>query len=125
MHFPKKHTAVYISDRFLNAHIDFGVCSKDVEGRIPESEEALRCDKLAYFGMEPPLDRPVLTSDCGSDVSVGTKTRQPLGLELLCVSLSEHSYAISSETSLHTEVCGTLGGVGPQVLQEQVFMDGV
>ena len=27
--------------------------------------------------------------------------------------------------SLHAEFCGTLGGVGLQVLQEQVFMDGV
>ena len=41
--------------------------------RIPESEETLRCDKLVYFGMEPKLDRPVLTSDCGSDVSPGAK----------------------------------------------------
>ena len=29
------------------------------------------------------------------------------------MSLLEHSCAISSETSLHTEVCGTLGGVEP------------
>ena len=63
MHFPKKHTATNISDRLLNACIDFGVWPKDAEGRIPESEETLRCDKLAYFGMEPPLDRPILTSD--------------------------------------------------------------
>ena len=41
------------------------------------------------------------------------------------MALLEHIYAITSETSLHTKVCGTLGGVGPQVLQEQVFMDGV
>ena len=40
------------------------------------------------------------------------------------MSLPKHSYAISSETSLHTEVYGTIGGVGPQVLLEQVFMDG-
>ena len=67
--FPKKHTGANISDRLLNKRFDFGVWPKDAEGRIPESEKALRCDKLAYFGMEPPLDRPVLTSDCGSDVS--------------------------------------------------------
>ena len=73
MHFPEKHTAANISDRLLNARIDFGVWPKDAEGRIPESEEALRCNKLAYFGMEPPLDRPVLTSDCGSDVSAGAE----------------------------------------------------
>ena len=73
MHFPKKHTAANISDRLLSACIDFGVWPKDAEGRIPKSEEALRCEKLAYFEMEPPLDRPVLTSDCGRDVYVGVE----------------------------------------------------
>ena len=73
MHFHKKNTAANISDRLLNAQIDFGVWPKDAEGRIPKGEEALRCDKLAYFGMEPPLDIEVLTSDCGSDVSAGAE----------------------------------------------------
>ena len=73
MHFPEKHTTVNISDRLLNARIDFGVWPKDAEGRIRKSEEALRCEKLVYFGMKPPLDRPVVASDCGSDVSVGVE----------------------------------------------------
>ena len=68
-----KNTTSNISDRFLNARIDFGVLPKNAEARIPKSEEALRCNKFAYFGMEPPLDRPVLTSDCGSDVSTGVE----------------------------------------------------
>ena len=68
MHFSEEHTAANISDRLLNSCIDFGVWPKDVEGRIPESEEALRCKKLAHFGVEPPLGRLVLTSDCGSYV---------------------------------------------------------
>ena len=71
MHVPKKHAAANISDRLLNAHIDFDLWPKDARGRIPESEEALRCEKLAYFGLELPLDRLVLTSDCGRDVSAG------------------------------------------------------
>ena len=70
MHFPKKHTATNISDRLLNAPIHFGVWPKNAKGRSLQSEKALRCDKLAYFGMESLLDRPVLTSDCGSDVLV-------------------------------------------------------
>ena len=74
MHFHRKHTTANISERLLNARIDFGVWPKDAEGRIPKSEKALRCDKLAYFGMEPPLYRPVLTSDCGIDVSARAKT---------------------------------------------------
>ena len=68
-----KNTVANISGRLLNARIDFGVWSKDVEGRIPESDETLRCEKLAYFGMEPPLDRPVLTSDCRSEVLAGAE----------------------------------------------------
>ena len=35
MHFSEKHTAANISDRLLNARIDFGVWPKDAEGRIP------------------------------------------------------------------------------------------
>ena len=73
MHFPEKHSNANISDRLLNARIDFGVWPKDAEGRIPKIEEALRCEILAYFGMELPLDRPVLTSDCRSDVLVGAE----------------------------------------------------
>ena len=73
MDFPKKHTAPNISDRLLNLRIDFDVPPEDAESRIPESEEALRCDKLVCFGMESPLDRPVLTCDCGSDVSAGVE----------------------------------------------------
>ena len=88
MLFPKKQTATNISDRLLTACVDFDVWPKDVESRIPDSEEALRCEILAYLGMKLPLDRSVLTNDCRSDVSTGEKKRQPLGLELLCVSLS-------------------------------------
>ena len=55
----------------------------------------------------------------------GRKKRRPLGLESLRVSLSEHICAVSSEMSCSREVCGTLGGVDPQVLQKQVFMEGV
>ena len=70
MHFSEKHTPANICDRLLNARIDFGEWPKDGKGRITKSEEALRCEKLAYFGMEPLLDKRVLTSDCGSDVAM-------------------------------------------------------
>ena len=48
MHFPEKHIAANISDRLLNALIGFGAWPKDAKGRIPESKEALRCDRAAY-----------------------------------------------------------------------------
>ena len=73
MIFPIKHTATNISDYLLNACIDLGVWPKDAKGRIPKSEEALRWDKPMYFRIEPPLNIPVLTSDCGSDVSMGAE----------------------------------------------------
>ena len=31
------------------------------------------CGRLAYFTRKPPLDRPVLMSDCGSDMLVGAE----------------------------------------------------
>ena len=83
IHFPEKHIVANISDRLFNAHIDFGVWPKDAEGRIPESEEALRCDKLAFFGMEFPLDRPVLTSDCGSDACQRKQKRTASGIGIV------------------------------------------
>ena len=57
----------------MNAQIDFDVLHKDAEGRIPESKKALRCEKLAYSKLELPLDRPVLTSACKSDVSTAVE----------------------------------------------------
>ena len=73
MYFPPKHTTTNISDSLLNARIDFDVWPKSVEGRIPQSEEALRSDKIARFAIKPPLSRPVLTIDCRSDVLAGAE----------------------------------------------------
>ena len=123
--FPEEHTTANISDRLLNACIHFGVWPKNAEGRIPKSEEALGCDKLASFGMEPPLDRPVLTSDCGSDVFAGAEKNNLWDWNLCACHCLNIAVQSALQTSLHTKVRGTLGGVGPQVLQEQVFMDEV
>ena len=55
--------------------------AKDAECRIPKSEEALRCKKLAYFGIKPPFDKPVLAMDCGNNVSEGAeKTAFGIGI---------------------------------------------
>ena len=124
MHFPKKHTIANIFDRLLNARKDSGVWPTDAKSRIPESGETLGCEKLAYFRMELSMNILVLTSDC-KVMCQREQKKTILGLESFCMSLSKHNYAISSEMSLHTEVYGSLGGVGLQVLQEQGFMDGV
>ena len=73
MHFPKKHTISNICDSLLNARTSSGVWFKRAEGRIPQSEGAMSSDKLMYLETKPSLDAPALMSDCGSDVSMGSK----------------------------------------------------
>ena len=99
IHFPPKHTTTNISDSLLNARIDFDVCPKSAESRIPQSEESPRSDKLAHFVIQPFLDRSGLTSDCGSDVSAEAEKDHFSGLQSLCISLFEHSRTSSYEKS--------------------------
>ena len=69
----KKHTTANICDSLLNARTGSCVWSKSVEGRIPQSEGAISSDKLAYLETKPSLHAQVLMSDCGSDISVGSR----------------------------------------------------
>ena len=69
----KKHATANICDSLLNLRTDSCVWSKSAEGRIPQSEGAMSSDKLAYLETKPSLDAQVLMSDCGSDVSVGSR----------------------------------------------------
>ena len=73
MHFPKKHSTTSSCDNLLNARTDSCVWSKSAEGRIPQNEGAMSSDKLAYLETKPSLNAQVLMSDCGSDVSVGSR----------------------------------------------------
>ena len=72
-HFPKKYIVANICDSLLNVRTDFTVLSKSAEGKIPQSEETMSRDKLAYLATKPSLDALVLISDCGSDVLVGAE----------------------------------------------------
>ena len=69
----KKHTTANICDGLVNACTNAFVWSKSVEGRIPQSEGAMSNDKLVYLETKPSLDAQVLMSDCGNDVSVGSR----------------------------------------------------
>ena len=71
--FPLETFTTNICDCLLNALTDFGVWSKRGESRIPQSEEAMSSDKLAYLATKPSLDAPVLMNDCGSDILVGAE----------------------------------------------------
>ena len=73
INFPERHTARNISDKLMDLRLDFGVYPRSRDGRRPQSMQAMRNHKLFYFKEEPELDRPVLTSDCGSDVSAGAE----------------------------------------------------
>ena len=46
---------------------------KSRDCRAPKSLQAMRRHKLFYFKEEPDLDKPVLISNCGSDMSAGAE----------------------------------------------------
>ena len=57
----------------MELHLDFRVYPRARDGRPPQSVQAMRRNMEFYFREEPELDKPVLTSDCGSDVSTGAE----------------------------------------------------
>ena len=57
----------------MDLHLDFGVYPKGRDGRPPQSLQAMRRKKGFYFKEEHELEKPVLTSDCGSDVAMGAE----------------------------------------------------
>ena len=71
--FPQQHTAANISKKLIELRLDFGVYPRAHDGRPLQSVEAIRRSMEFYFREEPELDKPVLTSDCGSDVSAGAE----------------------------------------------------
>ena len=71
--FPQWHTAANISEKLMDLRLDFGVYPRSCDGRPPQSLQAMRRHNVFYFKEEPDLDKPVLTRDYGSDVSVGAK----------------------------------------------------
>ena len=73
INFLRKHTVANISDKLMDLRLDFGVYPKSHDGRPPQSLQAMRRQKVFYFREEHELDKPVLTSDCGSDVSAGAE----------------------------------------------------
>ena len=73
INFPQDHTAPNIPKKLMDLHLGFGVYPKSSDGRPLQSLHAVRADKLLYFQLEPTMDKLVLTSDCGSDVSAGAK----------------------------------------------------
>ena len=73
IYFPQQHTTASISKKLMELCLDFGVYPRSRDGRPLQSVEAMRRSMEFYFREEPELDKPVLTSDCGSDVSAGAE----------------------------------------------------
>ena len=73
INFLQWHTATNISEKLMDLRLDFGVYPRSRDGRPPQSLQAMRRHKVFYLKEEPELDKPVLTSDYGSDVSVGAE----------------------------------------------------
>ena len=71
--FPEDHTAANISKKLMDLRLEFGLYPRSSDGRTPQCPDVVKLDKLLYFRLEPQLDKPVLTSDCGSDVLVGAE----------------------------------------------------
>ena len=71
--FPKDHTTANILEKLMDLPLEFGLYPKSFDGRTTQCPDVVRLDKHLYFKLKPQMDKPVLTSDCGSDVSAGAE----------------------------------------------------
>ena len=74
--FPEHHTTVSISEKLMDLRLEFGVYPKSFDGRTPQCPDTVKLDKQLCFRLGPQLDKPILTSDCGSDVSAGAEKEE-------------------------------------------------
>ena len=65
------HIAANISDKLMDLRLELGAYPRNSDGRTPQCLNVVRIDKLVYFHLKPRLNKLVLTSDCGRDVSAG------------------------------------------------------
>ena len=72
INFPQDHTAANISNKLIDLRLEFGVYPGSSDGRLLQSLHTVRVDKFLYFQLEV-MDKLVLISDCGSDVSAGAE----------------------------------------------------
>ena len=73
INFPQDHTAANISNKLMDLRLEFGVYPRSSDGTPLQSLPAVRGDKVLYFQLKPIMDKPMLTSDCGSDVTAGAE----------------------------------------------------
>ena len=73
INFPQVHTTANISNKLMDLRLEFGVYPRSSNGRPLQSLHAVRAEKIVYFQLEPIMGKPMLTNDCGSDVSMGAE----------------------------------------------------
>ena len=84
--FLKDHTAVNILKNLMDLRLEFGLYPRSFDGRTTQCPDAVRLDKLLYFRIEPRLDKPMLTNDCGSNVwREQKKTSFGIGIVVLVI----------------------------------------
>ena len=71
--FPQVHTTANISNKLMDLRLEFGVYPRSSDGRPLQSLHAVRVEKVVYLQLKPVMDKPVLTSDCGSEVLAGAE----------------------------------------------------
>ena len=62
-----------ISKKHMDLRLEFSLYPKSSDGKTAQCPDAAMLDKLLYFRLKLRLDKPVLTSDCGSDVLARAK----------------------------------------------------
>ena len=73
INFPQVYIVANISNKLMDLRLEFGAYPKSSDGKPLQSLHAVRVEKVMYFQLEPAMDKLVLTSDCGSDVSAGAE----------------------------------------------------
>ena len=124
INFPKDNTTTSISKKLTDLHLEFGVYPKSFDGKTRQCPDAVRLDKLLYFRLKPRLNKPILTSDCGSDVFWQEQKNYELWDWNHCAChCFEHSCSSHFEGAYDRGLFGTLDNIGIQILLQPECME--
>ena len=114
--FLEDHPTMNILEKLVDLCLEFGVNPKNSDGKTPLWRDGVRLDILLYFTLELRFDKPMLSNDCGSDVSAEAETTSfGIGI-VLCLSVLEQSCSSYFEGANYRGLFGTLDGIGMQIL---------
>ena len=87
--FLERHTACNISERLENIRVEFELnpIESATGRRVPSRVMAVAGNVSKYFDAEAYLDRPSITTDCGSDISSGVEVgKGGIGINVCAIS---------------------------------------